>query len=47
MEKDKGIISIAECRKILGKKFEKCTDEEIMRIRDWLHKMVKIILKKR
>lgn len=37
-------ISIAQCRKILGKKFETFTDKEIMDIEDWLYKMAKIKL---
>lgn len=45
MEENKNRISIAECRKVLGKRFEKCTDEEITDIRDWLYKMAKINIK--
>lgn len=45
MEQDKDRISITQCRKVLGKKFETCTDKEITDIRDWLYKMAKIHIK--
>lgn len=45
MEDHKDRISIPQCRKVLGKKFETCTDKEIMDIRDWLYKMAKINVK--
>lgn len=45
MEEHKDRISISLCRKVLGKKFETCTDQEVMDIRDWLYKMAKINIK--
>lgn len=34
------MLSLSECRKILGKKYESCTDEQIKKIRDWLYLIV-------
>ena len=36
------MLSIKECRKILGKKYSECTDEQILSIRDWLTELAKI-----
>lgn len=36
------MLSVKECREILGKNYENCTDEEILKIRDWLMKLVKL-----
>lgn len=33
------MITIAQCRNILGKRYEGCTDREIEIIRDWLYKL--------
>ena len=30
-------LSLAQCRKILNKKTEQYTDDEAIKIRDWLH----------
>jgi hypothetical protein len=38
----KQMISLKECRKILGEKYMNCTDEEIISIRDWLTELAKI-----
>lgn len=35
-------LSIKECRRILGEKSIKCTDEEILEIRDWLYELATI-----
>lgn len=37
--------TIAECRKILGKKYKDYTDEQIRNIRDFLSEMVEINVK--
>ncbi len=34
------MLSLSECRKILGKKFEHCTDQQIKQIRNWLYQIV-------
>lgn len=31
------MLSLSECRKILGKKYENCTDQQIKQIRDWVY----------
>ncbi|MFT6502915.1 MAG: hypothetical protein ACJASQ_003047 [Crocinitomicaceae bacterium] len=36
------MLSIKECRKILGEKYNDCTDEQILSIRDWLTELAKI-----
>lgn len=36
------MLTIVECRKILGKKYEKFTDEQIEKIRDWVYMIVQI-----
>lgn len=36
------MLSITECRKVLGKKFEKYTDEQIEQLRDWLTKIARM-----
>lgn len=36
------MLTINECRKVLGKKFEKYTDEQIEQLRDWLTKIARM-----
>lgn len=36
------MLSLLECKKILGVKFEKCTDEQIKQIRSWLYKIAEL-----
>lgn len=38
------MLSISECRKILGKKYENCTDQQIKQIREWLYTIAKLQL---
>lgn len=38
------MLSISECRKILGKKYENCTDQQIKQIREWLYSIAKLQL---
>jgi hypothetical protein len=35
------MLTIAECRKILGNKFRNYTDEQIEQLRDWLTKLAR------
>ncbi len=35
------MLTVAECRKVLGKKFENYTDEQIEQLRDWLTKLAR------
>lgn len=35
------MLTVAECRKVLGKKFESYTDEQIEQLRDWLTKLAR------
>jgi hypothetical protein len=46
MTEDKNKISIAECRRILGKKYEKCTDEQILAIRELLYDFAELDVKR-
>ncbi len=39
------MLSLAECRKILGKKYEHYTDKQIERIREWLHQIAELQIK--
>lgn len=39
------MLSLKECRSILGKKFEDYTDEQIRKIRDWLYQIVGLEMK--
>lgn len=36
------MLSIKECRNLLGEKYSDCSDEEILSIRDWLTELAKI-----
>jgi membrane-bound acyltransferase YfiQ involved in biofilm formation len=36
------MLTIAECRKVLGKNYEKYTDQQIELLRNWLYKIVKM-----
>lgn len=36
------MLSLSECRKILGKKYENCTDQQIKQIRNWLYKIAEL-----
>ncbi len=36
------MLTVIECRKVLGKKFEKYTDEQIEQLRDWLTKIARM-----
>jgi len=36
------MLTIEECRKILGKKYKNCTDKQIKAIREWLYTLAKI-----
>lgn len=38
------MVTVAQCRKILGRRYEKCTDMEIQMIREWLYKLAEIEL---
>ncbi len=38
------MLTLSECRKILGQKFESCTDQQIIQIRDWLYSIAKLEL---
>jgi hypothetical protein len=40
------MLSIAECRKILGKKFQNCTDQQIEKIRELLSQFAKMEVKR-
>jgi hypothetical protein len=35
------MLSVAECRKVLGNKFQNYTDEQIEQLRDWLTKLAR------
>ena len=37
-----GMIPISQCRKILGKRYESCTDKQIEKIRELLYKLAKM-----
>lgn len=43
---DKNKISIAECRRVLGKKYKKCTDEQILAIRELLYDFAELDVKR-
>lgn len=36
------MLTITECRKLLGKQYELCTDEQIEKIRAFLYKLAEI-----
>lgn len=36
------MLSIKECRKVLGKKYKNYTDKQIKMIRDWLYKITEM-----
>ena len=40
MEQRKSKLSVAKCREALGKKFDNCTDEQILEIRDFLYQFM-------
>lgn len=42
-ERDK--LSIAQCRKILGKEYQHLTDEEIVKVRDWIYQVSELTVK--
>ena len=39
------MLSVSECRKILGKKYESCTDKEIEQIREWVYLIADVKVK--
>jgi hypothetical protein len=39
-----GKLSLAECRKVIGKESINYSDEELIKIRDWLDNMADIVL---
>lgn len=36
------MLSLSECRKILGVKFENCTDQQVKQIRNWLYRIAEL-----
>lgn len=36
------MLTVTQCRKILGERFKNCTDQQIEMIRDFLYKLVKL-----
>lgn len=42
MTTSKSNFSVAKCRKILGKKYDSSTDEQILKIRDFLYMLVQM-----
>lgn len=42
MNSSKSNFSVAKCRKILGKKYDRFTDEQIIEIRDFLYMLIQI-----
>jgi len=42
MDQPKSRFSVAKCRQILGKKYDNCTDEQIIKIRDFLYMLVQM-----
>ncbi len=41
------MLTIAECRRILGKRFQNYTDKQIEMIREWLYKLANMDKEKR
>lgn len=42
MTTSKSNFSVAKCRKILGKKYDRFTDEQILEIRDFLYMLIQM-----
>lgn len=45
MDQPKSRFSVAKCRQILGKKYDNCTDEQIIKIRDFIYMLVQMDMK--